>query len=401
LLAEETDKDAYYVKGFDSDSFFVTLAQKLGCFPPDFVSKPFSYLDGLFNQLTEYTLPKTDSPIDALKNARSYVQEAIESIEGTSSDVLEASSNLLSGEFEKVVELQPKGTDTLDPKLSDSLAWAYIGQGNEFHDLAITKTGAEAEDLFRQAAEKYEEALKIQPDKYEAHHNLGNTLNGWARLKTGAEADHLFEQASKRYESALNLKPDDVDTYSNWGNNLDAWAWTKTGDEAEKMFKLAAEKYKMALNLNPEHPDSLNGWGVVLFHQALLAADQDADALFELAEKKFKEALEFKPDKFESLDNLGGVLVARSRLKDREQAVKLLETAKSFLLKAEALSRGGGSYNLACISSLLGNEAECHQWLRNAVENGQLISRPEIERDKDFTNVRDKQWFKDFLETLK
>jgi hypothetical protein len=42
LLSE--DKYAYYIKGHDADSFFVRLSQKLKCFPPDFMHKPFSYL---------------------------------------------------------------------------------------------------------------------------------------------------------------------------------------------------------------------------------------------------------------------------------------------------------------------------------------------------------------------
>ena len=35
---------------------------------------------------------------------------------------------------------------------------------------------ATAEELFKQAEAKYEEALGIKPDKYEALYNCGNTL---------------------------------------------------------------------------------------------------------------------------------------------------------------------------------------------------------------------------------
>ena len=66
LLSDEKEKDAYYVKGFDSDSFFVTLAQMLGCFPPEFVSKPFSHLENLFDNLTDYTFPKINAPVNAM-----------------------------------------------------------------------------------------------------------------------------------------------------------------------------------------------------------------------------------------------------------------------------------------------------------------------------------------------
>ena len=38
------NKGAYYVKKYDADDFFVTLAQKLNCFPPDFIKKPIPFL---------------------------------------------------------------------------------------------------------------------------------------------------------------------------------------------------------------------------------------------------------------------------------------------------------------------------------------------------------------------
>ncbi|MDO8140643.1 MAG: hypothetical protein Q6358_04015, partial [Candidatus Brocadiales bacterium] len=52
LLVE--GKYAFYVKGFDADDFFVTLAQRLNSFPPDFVSKPFSHLDSLLEMVAPY-----------------------------------------------------------------------------------------------------------------------------------------------------------------------------------------------------------------------------------------------------------------------------------------------------------------------------------------------------------
>ena len=354
LLTE--GKYAFYVKGFDADSFFVTLAQKLDCFPPDFVGKPFSYLSELFNQMTEYTLPKTDSPVDALKNARSYVQEAIERIEGAKSDVLEASSNLLSGEYDKVVKLRPKGTEVVDPKLSVSLTLAYIAQGNDLLDQAKTKIGAEADEMFKQAVEKYEAALKIKPDFYSALNNWGNTLLELAKTKSGAEADELFKQAVEKYEAALQIKPDFHEALYNWGSALSDWAKTKNDAEADDLFKQAGEKYEAALQIKPNNHEALNNWGAVLLDMAKMKSGVEANELF--------------------------------------------KKAKDVFLKAESIKKGHSSYNLACVCAISGFEKECHQWLIQSKQFGELPVKQYLEQDTDLDSIRDKKWFLEFMKEL-
>ena len=400
LLAEEMDKDAYFVKGFDSDSFFVTLAQQLGCFPPDFVSKPFSYLDGLFNQLTEYTLPKTESPIDALKNARSYVQEAIKSIEGESSAILQASSNLLSGEYEKVVDLQPSNVEEIDPKLSESVAWAYVGQGDELYDKALKNTGVEAEKLFHQAAEKYEAASKIKPDMQEALNNWGNSLVEQAKRMQGARAEDLFRQAQEKYEAALKIKPDMQEALNNWGIALVEQAKRMQGARAEDLFRQAQEKYEAASKIKPDMQDALNNWGTALVEQAKRMQGARAEDLFRQAQEKYEAALKINPDASEVLDNMGGMFLFWAQTKDKTEREELYKQAKNFLVKADQITEGYASYNLACICAQQNLEDECREWLKKGKNFGSLPSRQHLEQDTDLDAVKSKKWFIEFLETL-
>ncbi|MCD6160157.1 MAG: SIR2 family protein [Kosmotoga sp.] len=66
-------KHAYFVKGYDADSFFVSLAKKLGCFPPDFLKKPFSFLKKLFDNL---------APCECMNGADDIrIEDAVEKIE--------------------------------------------------------------------------------------------------------------------------------------------------------------------------------------------------------------------------------------------------------------------------------------------------------------------------------
>jgi hypothetical protein len=75
-------KDAFLVRGYDADRFFVELAQKLECFPPDFVQRPFSFLKGSLSTLTEYRLLSSgDKEIDILHDLRGLIGRAIAQFE--------------------------------------------------------------------------------------------------------------------------------------------------------------------------------------------------------------------------------------------------------------------------------------------------------------------------------
>lgn len=47
-------KYSFYIKGYDADSFFITLMKRLDQFPPKIIEKPFSYLEETLNDITPY-----------------------------------------------------------------------------------------------------------------------------------------------------------------------------------------------------------------------------------------------------------------------------------------------------------------------------------------------------------
>lgn len=66
-LLEEKEKHCYYIKGYDSDSFFVNLCRGLEKYPPDLINAPFTYLYSTIDTITEYI--EDDIPF---VNAESY-----------------------------------------------------------------------------------------------------------------------------------------------------------------------------------------------------------------------------------------------------------------------------------------------------------------------------------------
>jgi len=62
--------------------------------------------------------------------------------------------------------------------------------------------------------------VAIKPDKHEALYKCGNVLSEQAKTKAGAEADNLYEKAGEKYAAALAIKPDKHETLYTWGNVL-------------------------------------------------------------------------------------------------------------------------------------------------------------------------------------
>jgi len=109
---------------------------------------------------------------------------------------------------------------------------AWIDWGIALQDRARTKRGSEADALLRQAEEKYEQALRINPDLAEAHGNLGAIFQSTGRLP----------DAAAQYELALRINPDYVEAHFNLGLALE-----KLGRTPE-----AIEHYQQALKLRPD-----------------------------------------------------------------------------------------------------------------------------------------------------
>ena len=161
------EKDAFYTNGYDADSFFVTLAQKLKIFPPRFIAQPFTHLKTTMEMLAPYSLPGQTSEEDVTRTPREWIVSAIENFEkaasaaGTAAGITSpegaelpappeaaALKLLIAGDYEGVLQFREDYEKTPSSELAYSLSWAYVMQGNAFNEEARTKTGEEADQLF-------------------------------------------------------------------------------------------------------------------------------------------------------------------------------------------------------------------------------------------------------------
>lgn len=161
----------------------------------------------------------------------------------------EANNRFLTGlkhhiakEYLEAIE-EYKAATELEPEYSE----AYYNWGVALMELAKTKSGNEAEELYNEAIKKYKEAIKIEKDYQEAYNNWGFALMEVAKTKSGNEAETLFKEAFEKYNLATTYKEDFHLAYNNWGIALMDLAKTKSGSEAEKLYQEAFKKYNLAI----------------------------------------------------------------------------------------------------------------------------------------------------------
>lgn len=339
------DNCAYYVSGYDADEFFVKLAQKLDCFPPDLISRPFSHVNSLLKMLTPFALPissKVSEEFDFISKTRELVGSAIKRYEGLGSSVDDDSEQqaalkiviatqeaILAGDLTEAMNNISKMPRLHDPQVNHLHSWAYIMAGNQDVDRAKRQldSSEEADRLYALAREKYQTALAIKPDNPEALNNWGSTLLEQAETKQCVDADRLYALAGDKYQAALAIKPSYHEAFYNWGNALWKQAKTKQGVDADQLYALAGEKYRAALVIKSDNQEVLNNWGNALSDQAKTKQGEDADRLYALADKKYQAALAIKPDNPEALYNWGCALFVQAKTKQGEDAYRLYALA--------------------------------------------------------------------------
>ena len=212
------DKDAFYVKGHDADSFFVALCRELRIFPPDLVARPFTYLERALTGIAPFVEPGHDTVVDedVLRTPRAWIRNAITQfespaweiithgemphVEGQDRAVLHAAAArylLLAGRYDAVVAMRREYEASPSPEFANVLSMAYVMLGNVLLDRAKSAASpAEANPLFSESQQMYEEALVIKADRSEARHNIGNLFLD--RAKRASACDRRATLSSRR-----------------------------------------------------------------------------------------------------------------------------------------------------------------------------------------------------------
>lgn len=347
-------KDAFYLGGQDADRFFTELAQRLRCFPPDLLARPFSHVETLVTTHIDFSTGG-DAGRQHEETLKRLIAKANAAMPEWERDA-DVNAWLLAGEYQRVLDWYA-GLSTPSDEDRSFAARAYVGQGyRNATDAAKYAEGdlPAARRLWAAAAERYTQALAIKPDMHEAANNWGNALAAEAESTAPSDlprALELWDAAIERYIQALQIKPDKQNTASNWGNAL------------------AAEARAIA-------PTDL----------------AEARRLWATAAQRYAQALAIKPDMHEAANNWCGTLTSQYhflRSTAPEDAKQLLDQAEQLALRAESIRPGAATYNLACVRSLKGDLPAALEALRTAHTAGTLPSADHLRADPDLAPLRD------------
>lgn len=337
------DCGAHFLGGWDADDFFVTLAQKLQCFPPRFVTQPFSHLRSVFSMLTDYKAPRNDmddapdfrqSRFDVASVVRPQLDDLIQSREQS----LSAEYHFLAGEYERVValfekrnikSLSPEDADTygqsllilgdrvhslakaddnraeyrlalkrfeVAAKIATTRADALFNWGNVLFDLSLAaRNGApevmtrSAERLLRRAVAKYRDAVALDGAFADAHNNLANALTDLARADYPRKDDGMLREAFGHYEKAIRTTQTPDIVHCNYAKSIHDLARI-TGDLG--LYRKASAHFTIAAKLNPNYYSVFLSWGHALSDEARKTGSAKAyTATFD----KYRRASEIRP----------------------------------------------------------------------------------------------------------
>ena len=396
----EKKKQAYLVRGYDADGFFIDLCRKLDLKIPSFIENPFLHMTKVIEGFTTFPTEKghdfREEPLSWLKDGESCfiigtdVCPKVERKQATRDNEKQARTLLFQGKYDEVISRRPTNEADWTVGLRDIVAGAYMGKGNTITDLAKTKFGEEADRLFLQAGEMYAEALRIKSDDHKALNNWGHALLDQTRTKSGEEAGKLLLKAREKFAKALMIKSDDHYAMNNWGIALSEQAKMSSGEEADRLFLQAGEKFAEALRIKPDKYEAINNWGLSLYEMAITKSGEEADRFILQACEKFNEALRINPDLHGAWNNLGIIFIYLAKTKTGEEADNLFLQATEKLVEALRINPDNPDalFNVACLHALQKKVVLCIDWLQKRQAVPPTLTKSMLDKDTDFDLVR-------------
>lgn len=151
-----------------------------------------------------------------------------------------------------------------------------------------------------------EQSMNLNPNNFATFYNWGSALlyeaNAVAQTDL-SRAKELWRDAAEKFGQTLKINPRSAEAANNWGIVLDnqALAFAQLNDlqSAKSLWRESASKHELALSIDPKKAEAASNWGAVLANEALAILPADIKAariLFEQSIEKFKSALEIKPE---------------------------------------------------------------------------------------------------------
>ncbi|MFV5318709.1 hypothetical protein [Priestia megaterium] len=240
LLGE--NKYAFFIKDYDADDFFVSLAKGLECFPPKIIQKPFTYLKDTLDTLCEYRMPEQregySSSLALNLSTQNIINRAVDEIENNKNSM--AKHYYRSALYEEVIKLysEPDIVDS-DSEFINYYVKSLLNLETEAH--VVTAIKAIDDNIEKSYNQEELTALKEI------------CLIRLVEYKEEEEKTNILTEMCSRLETKYGLDEGNIDILNHLGIALGKLAHTKKDagliDEAEELFIKSYMKFKSAVML--------------------------------------------------------------------------------------------------------------------------------------------------------
>lgn len=322
--------NAYHIKGYDSDSFFLKLHSELGMQTPEIFNKPFSFLKTMLETVRDIQIDKNSDHRSLFEG----IQERMEISKKQVSEAIDIIENKESEEqlIQRIIE---KGIKH-DFSLKDAIIFEDQIERNNYHKARQTlgnyygEWGIEKAKKFRQnhntidleeAIINLKKGLKFNPSNSLMYSNLAIIICEEIIFNEGP---YVFNEVLVLFDKAASLESD-YKIYYNWGTAL-----VSMGEitKEEKYFRDSFSKFNKAMELNPQDAQIYFNWAIALGMFSKINNNDKETLTSSIA--MYKKALTLDEKNIETLNNLG---IAINDLALIENEVKLFEESFEILEK--------------------------------------------------------------------
>lgn len=216
-LLDQDNSHSYIIRGYDADSFMLKLHSEVGLKTPEILYKPFTTLQNTINSIVEIS-EEHKNVKGQLEITKGHIKDAIRLYEEGASrrnySTKEVNIDLLKKEIIKytieesfnehanrIEEIRKDAIEIKDKDLNNGLVKLYFHWGIKIYNQANRDKN---EDLYKQAAEKYQVASNIDPNISDLYYSWGQAMSPIAILHQDVE---LYHKISIKYKIATQLKP--------------------------------------------------------------------------------------------------------------------------------------------------------------------------------------------------
>lgn len=370
----------FWLPGYNADRFFISLATRIGCWPPEYLCRPFTFLEKtlsvhadaplwsiptvdasagpLVSRLLEgaasHAMLETDDPVSAL--VLPQIREAAEMYE-THAKVAYVTSkySFRAMDFGRVMEIQSK-----------------LPEAEQDRALLCSSHFMRAHALFDEAIQM-DLVARSRPSLKRVVYHCKESL----RYLDSAQAPQYW-QVAMAYAASAHMEL--------------ALGYQRKAQKRQH----SAEARRIMVEYVRAYPDHLPGRLLaveVLFCELASASECERRGILDLLYDHGAAALKLNDGKSNPYRAMALICIELSLITSCEAAKRYLCQAKSFAEEAEAIEPGSTAYILACIASLAGEYDSCRDWLRLSAVGAQPPAREHVAADDYLASVKDQEWF--------